>query len=283
MLPVHIISLKTAHNRRDRAAAQLTRQSIDFSFFDALDGTAGAKLFERCDDAAFVLHTGRVTTAGEIGCFASHKALWQKCADENRSLMIMEDDFKLSRQFSKAVAVSELLIDELGLLRLQDERRGKSKVVMQVGEFQLERYTKTPHCAMCYSLTPALARRMLELFRVYYAPVDVVMKHVWLFDNPMYCLTPYTVTGSDLSFESIIGDRNKCKKNLATRMSRTLLKAGWQWQRLKFNLVQSDEDVWQRCATKLERHAGTAAPKSAKPADETWRSKIARDSQSLEG
>ncbi|MGB5345368.1 MAG: glycosyltransferase family 25 protein [Woeseia sp.] len=251
MLPIHVISLRDAADRREKAAAQLEAQSVDFSFFDALDGTSGAALFERCDEEAFVLHTGRVTTQGEIGCYASHKALWQKCANEDRSIMIMEDDFKLSADFSKAVALSELLVDELGLLRLQDERRGNAKPVMTVGDFQLERYTKTPHCAMCYALTPALARRMLQLFRVYYAPVDVVMKHVWLFDNPMYCLTPYTVTGSDLSFESIIGDRNKCKKSLATRVRRTLLKIDWQWQRLKFNLAQSDDEVRRRCAGRV--------------------------------
>lgn len=251
MLPIYVISLKNAATRRENAAAQFARQSVDFQFFDALNGDDGAKLFDGLDQYAFVLHTGRNTTQGEIGCFASHKALWQRCVDEDRSIMIMEDDFKLADDFSKAVAVSETLIEEVGLLRLQDERRGKSKPVINVGDFWLERYTKTPHCAMCYSLTPAVARRLVELFAVYYAPVDVVMKHVWLFDNPMYCLTPYTVTGSDLSFDSIIGDRNKCEKSLATRLRRTSLKIGWQWHRLLFNLKQSDGDVRRRCAARM--------------------------------
>jgi glycosyl transferase, family 25 len=248
MLPIYVISLADADDRRKKAREQFARQSVDFRFFDALDGVEGRKLFERCDDEAFVLHTGRHTTPGEIGCYASHKALWQRCADDDEAIMIMEDDFKLAPDFDKAVAATAALIDELGLIRLQDERRGASKRVLQFGDFQLERYTKTPHCAMCYAITPALAKRLLKLHTVYYAPVDVVMKHVWRFDNPMYCLTPYTVTGSDLSFESIIGDRAKCSKGLGIRLQRTVLKIGWQWNRLLFNLLQSDAGIRARCA-----------------------------------
>ncbi len=248
MLPIYVISLADAEDRRAQARAQFARQSVDFQFFDALNGEEGLTLFDSCDDETFVLHTGRVTTAGEIGCFASHKALWQRCADADVAIMIMEDDFTLTDDFTRAVAATDALIDELGLMRLQDERRGVSKPVLQFGEFQLERYTKTPHCAMCYAITPALARRLLALHKVYYAPVDVVMKHVWTFDNPMYCLTPYTVTGSELSFDSMIGDRDKCSKGFGMRCRRTMLKCGWQWKRLMFNLVQSDAKIRARCA-----------------------------------
>jgi len=226
----------------------LHAQSINFEFFDAFDGEQGAQLFERYDEHAFVLHTGRVTTAGEIGCFASHKALWQHCVKTNKNIMIMEDDLTLAANFAKAVVASESLISQLGLLRLQDERRGQSKPVMQIAGFQLERYTKTPHCTMCYSITPRIAERLLNLHKVYCAPVDVVMKHVWTFDNPMYCLTPYTVSSSDLFLESMIGDRDKCQKQFLIRARRTLLKIRWQWQRLQFNLRQNDAALRRRCA-----------------------------------
>jgi GR25 family glycosyltransferase involved in LPS biosynthesis len=144
--------------------------------------------------------------------------------------------------------VSDSLIGDLGLLRLQDERRGQSKPVMQFGEFQLERYTKTPHCTMCYAITPTVAQRLLELHQSYRAPVDVVMKLVWTFDNPMYCLTPYAVKSSDLFLESMIGNRSKCSKQIRVRARRTWLKAKWQWRRLLFNLRQNDEPLRHRCA-----------------------------------
>jgi len=246
MLPIHVISLADAQQRRERAQRELDRHSLDFRFFDALDGETGAELFDRCDEDAFVLHTGRLPSRGEIGCFASHKALWQRCAAQGEPLLVMEDDFTLSDEFAAAVEAAGELVGELGLVRLQDERRGASKPVMRYRGFQLERYTKTPHCTMCYALNPTVARRLVELHSEFRAPVDVVMKHVWTFDNPMYCLTPYTVSGSDLSFESDIGQREKCPKSPGMSSRRFLLKAGWQWQRLRFNLAQSDGWIRQR-------------------------------------
>jgi len=248
MLPIYVISLPDATERRQNASSQMRAQSLDFEFFDAFDGEQGAQLFDRCDQDGFVLHTGRVTTAGEIGCFASHKALWRHCVEINRNIMIMEDDFTLAANFGKAVLASESLIGHLGLLRLQDERRGQSTPVMRVDGFQLERYTKTPHCTMCYSIAPRIAQRLLKLHNTYRAPVDVVMKHVWTFDNPMYCLTPYTVSSSDLFLESMIGDRDKCRKTLPVRARRIWLKFQWQWQRVLFNLRQNDADLRRRCA-----------------------------------
>lgn len=246
MLPIAIISLRDATDRRARAAAQMQRQGIAFEFFDACDGESGRRVFASCNEEQFVLHTGREITPGEIGCYASHKRLWQRCVDSNRPLLIMEDDFCLEPGFASAVRTTAKIIGELNFVRLQDERRGASRAIMPLGKFQLERYTKTPHCAMCYAITPRLARRWLELFQDFNAPVDVVLKHVWTFDNPMYCLTPYTVSSGDLSFDSMIGDRAKCQKCAHTRMRRTWLKIGWQWNRLVFNLRQSDVGVRQR-------------------------------------
>jgi len=247
MLELRVISLADAADRRERVHREFARTALDFSFFDALDGEAGMALFDDCDEKDFVLHTGRLPTPGEIGCFASHKALWQRCVDSAKPLLIMEDDFDLGPRFAEAVAAAGELVPELGLLRLQDERRGASREVSRYRGFSVERYTKTPHCAMCYAISPSVAKRLVDLHPRICAPVDVVMKHVWRFDNPMYCLRPYTVTGNDLSFESTIGDREKCPKPLSVRIRRLGLKISWQWQRLVFNLRQRDGRVRRQC------------------------------------
>lgn len=247
MLEIQVISLADAADRRERVRREFARQPLDFRFFDALDGERGMALFEGCDDEAFMLHTGRLPTPGEIGCFASHKALWQRCVATGRPLLVMEDDFVLGSRFAEAVAAAGHLVPRLGLLRLQDERRGASRVVARYRGFRVERYTKTPHCAMCYAISPAVARRLVELYPRFYAPVDVVMKHVWHFDNPMYCLRPYTVAGNELSFDSMIGDRAKCRKCFSVRLRRLALKISWQWQRLCFNLRQRDGRVRHQC------------------------------------
>jgi glycosyl transferase family 25 len=143
------------------------------------------------------------------------------------------------------------LIGEVGYLRLQDERRARSKPVMQCGAFQLQRYTKLPHCAMCYAITPGVAKRLLALSQVFAAPVDVVMKYVWELDNPLYCLTPYTVSSGPHSYDSIIGHRSKAGKSLCVRVKRTLLKLRRLHLLLRFNLRHSDAELRRRCASIL--------------------------------
>ena len=38
-------------------------------------------------------------TKGEVGCFLSHWNLWNKCIEENESLLILEDDAILTHRF----------------------------------------------------------------------------------------------------------------------------------------------------------------------------------------
>lgn len=250
MLPVHLINLGKDIERRTQATRQLDQQGVSYEIFDALNGDQGRATFDQIDDHGFVLRTGRRYTPGEIGCFASHKALWQRCVEQNSALLIMEDDFALAPEFSGAVAAAGELVDTLGLIRLQDERRGKSTKVMPFAGFQLERYTKTPHCTLCYAISPEVARKLVALHADFCAPVDVVLKHVWEYDNAMYCLQPYTVSSSELSFDSVIRGREKCPKSPLRRARRFWLKTTWQWQRVIFNLRQRDGWIRQRFQAK---------------------------------
>ncbi len=266
MLPIHVISLAEADDRRRSARAEMARQSVDFEFFDALDGDRGAGLFDRIDKEAFVLATGRQPTGGEIRCLARPQALWQRCVHHARALLTIEPTCRLAAEFRAAVAAAGELVDPLGLVRLQDERRGASRPVGRYGEFQVERYTKTPHCTMCYAVSPAVAARLIEANPAFRAPVDVVMKQVWTYGNPMYCLTPYTVSDHPGCSGSVIGARVKCDRSAATRLRRFLLKAGWQWRRLRFNLAQSRRADRSRLPDTPRRAEGEAGASRGEPA-----------------
>lgn len=249
MLPVYVINVKDHCDRRQSAERQLRRYGIEFEFFDAYRGDAGLACFDRVDERRFLLNTGKRPRGGEIGCFASHKVLWQRCLASGRPIMIMEDDFRLDERFPDAVRSVSGLIDEVEYIRLQHERRARSTPVITYGDFQLERYTKMPHCAMCYAISPRIAQRLLSMSRVFAAPVDIVMKRVWKIGQPMYCLTPYTVCDSTLCATSAIGERKRCQKPFIVRAQRTMMKVGWHLQQWRFNLLQSDRHLLQFEAT----------------------------------
>jgi len=234
-MKLYVISLPDAEERRERAAIQLADAGIDFEFFDALRGeqALGQGHFERCDDDEWLLNTGREVTPAEIGCFASHRSMWQKCVELGRPIMIMEDDFQLMPGFVGAVKQVAGLIGDLGFIRLQNETRARKERVAERGAYTVWRYTKVPHSCMCNAITPSVAVRFLEMSRVACEPVDVFVKKFWEHGQPIYGLTPYTVTESCLSPKSCIPDRDKAHKTLMVRSTRFLRKCSWEVQRIR--------------------------------------------------
>ena len=244
-MKLYVISLPDAEERREQATVQLADAGIPFEFFDAVCGeqAMAERYFERCDDDEWLLNTGREVTLAEIGCFASHRSMWQKCVELDEPIMIMEDDFQLLPDFADVVNQVARNIDEFGFIRLQDEMRARRERVAKQGQFTLWRYTKAPHLTMCNAITPEVAQRFVEMTRVAYEPVDVFLKKFWEHGQPVYGLTPYTVTESRLSRKSCIPDRDKARKCLRVRSTRFLRKCSWEVHRYLASREQAKQET----------------------------------------
>lgn len=239
-MKVFVISLKDSHARQENVNRQLTAAGINYEFFDAANGRDGyEKFFDAYDEREYLLNTGRVSTPGEIGCYASHLALWKRCVELNEPIMIMEDDFKLDALFPEAVAEVEKLIKDYGFIRFQTERRGKKKKLKQAGKFSLYFYTKMPHSLMCYAIRPDVARAFIAGSHILREPVDVFVKKTWEHQQPLFGLAPYTVSESEHSDATTISGRIKASKSPGIRFFRLLRKISWLIKRFTFNQRQS--------------------------------------------
>ncbi len=235
-MKVFVISLLRSEARRTHVDRQLSAQSVDYRFFDALDGKAGYKIsFDSFDSTQFILRTGRLATPGEIGCFASHRQLWRHCMDLDEPVLIMEDDFDLTAGFSSAVTEARALIGRYGYLRLQTESRGKRVKHSQAGDFGVHFYTKVPHGAAAYCISPNVARALHLSSAILNAPVDVFIKSVWEHRQPLFGLLPYTVQPNWMARHSTIGARDKLRKDLPLRSARVVEKARDLTRRALFN------------------------------------------------
>ena len=234
-MKIFVISLPDATARRERAARQLGELGLAFEFFDAMRGeqVIAEGYFERCDEQEWLLNTGHPMSLGEVGCFASHRSMWQKCVALGEPLMIMEDDFQLLPGFADAVAQVAETIADRGFIRLQSETRARKQRVAERGDFTLWRYTKVPHSCMCNSLTPEVAQKLIEQTRAIYEPVDVFIKKFWVHRQPIYGLTPYTVTESTLSQQTYILHREKVPKGFGRSTRRFLRKCSWEFKRIR--------------------------------------------------
>ncbi|NOQ90414.1 MAG: hypothetical protein GQ549_05665 [Gammaproteobacteria bacterium] len=234
-MKIFVISLSDAVERRKNAKEQLDKTGLEFTFFDALTGKNGfSEHFSAYDEYQYLLDTGRKATACEIGCYASHLALWKTCVDLNEPIMIMEDDFLLKENFVDAFHESEKLIADYGFIRLQREHRCKRKFVKHSGEFTLLYYTKMPHCLMCYVISPAVAKAFIRSSSTLTAPVDVMIKKIWQHKQRLYGLSPYPVVEDKLSEITCIPGRVKNKKSLKVQVMRIVTKITWIVKRILF-------------------------------------------------
>jgi glycosyl transferase family 25 len=213
-MKIIVISLATSAARRASAAEQLARIGRDFDFFDAVDGrTAQHDLFNRYRENQFLIHYGRPATPGELGCYASHFLVWQRCVDLAEPLLVLEDDFQLADNFLEAFTLCDRLIDQYGYIRLQRTYKSKARVKEKIGEFSLVKYTKPPQGGLCYALTPGVAQRFISHSRTFEYPLDVFVRHVWIHKVPLFGLLPYVADNGVLAQESTIGARLKVKKH----------------------------------------------------------------------
>lgn len=239
-MKIFVINLKSSTGRRQNVDRQLKAAGLDYSYFHAINGHDGyEKFFESYDERAYLINTGRRATPGEIGCYASHLALWKKCVEINQPIMIMEDDFLLDPLFAGAVATTEEIIHKYGFIRLHIETRGRKTKIENLGDFSLYFYTKMPQCLMCYALTPTVAKAFINSSKILVAPVDGVVKKTWEHKQPLYGLVPYTVMDGAESHVSTIKGRLKADRNLWLRVLRFITKISWIVKRAFYNFGSS--------------------------------------------
>lgn len=92
-MDIHVISLKKSIDRRN-AFDKLNKQYIKYKYYDAIDGST-------LDVNTDIIKDG--TTGYNkrcIGCAMSHLNLWNKCIENNKPMIIMEDDVFVSKDFN---------------------------------------------------------------------------------------------------------------------------------------------------------------------------------------
>lgn len=248
-LDIVVISLPSARQRRISARAQLTRLGLTFEFFDAVDGSVPFRAgFGKLDRIAFRLNTQRDPLPGEIGCFASHRAVWNRCIELDSPVLVLEDDFELLPRFSAALPTVTELIHKHGFIRLEriDRRRALGKRGRPIA-YELERrsgfrlvyLSDVPTCMTAYAISPEAARQLIAASATLGAPVDKFMQRTWAHRTPVFALLPAIVRASPHSRSSTIGDRRPLKSHAPhLLLARAVYKGIGELRRIGFDRLQ---------------------------------------------
>ena len=127
-MSIVVINLARCHDRRDHMRRTIGRLGLPFEFFPAVDASQNKHVpLSRYDKKASIRKLGGLMTPGELACFASHHLLWQRCAESNQPLAILEDDVIVTKEFSQHIAELLSLVSAFHLIRLGDgEHPGQS-------------------------------------------------------------------------------------------------------------------------------------------------------------
>lgn len=242
MVKVFIINLKRSKDRYNAMHSRIAtlldmypflREVLEFEFFEAIDAKAKEhKRFEKhYNHHLCVLLRGKVLSEGELACFASHYTLWQKCAQEDKPCIILEDDVCFSEHFAQGVL--EIVQSNYEYVRL-----------MALHILKSYKPTSMPHIIsttqICsgtqgYYLTPSGARKFLAYAGKWIFPVDDYMDMFYIHKVWILVSMPYLLAEDQTSTD--ISDRAEIKAKGLTKITREISRFGLQVYKLLFYLT----------------------------------------------
>ncbi|WRG57673.1 glycosyltransferase family 25 protein [Helicobacter pylori] len=172
-------------------------------------------------------HCGKRMGFGELGCYASHYSLWQKCIELNEAICILEDDIIIKERFKESLEFCDKHINELGYIRLMhlEENVAKQKTPVK-GVSQILNF-KDGIGTQGYVLAPKAAQKLLKYSaKEWVMPIDCVMdRHYW-HGVKNYVLEEFAITCDEMNAQNSNTEKQRPKKlPLSIRIGRSLHKS----------------------------------------------------------
>lgn len=234
--PVFVINLDSSPERYQHAEQQLLALGITPQRYAAVYGKdLTPQQVDACyDQAANLRYFRRSLSAGELGCYLSHRGIWQKMVDDDIPLaIVLEDDIDVDPRLPQAIeALSKL--SGWDHIKLSDDRdaAGFQQQPVSAG-FSLVNFRNVPNCTTGYAITLAGAKKMLKRSR-FYRPVDIDLQFGSELQLQLFSLLPYTIWPSS-RFDSVINAISGGSRKGDTTFWRNL-KYRWQlWCQRRFH------------------------------------------------
>ncbi|MGT0062240.1 glycosyltransferase family 25 protein [Helicobacter pylori] len=171
-------------------------------------------------------HCGKRMGFGELGCYASHYSLWQKCIELNEAICILEDDIIIKERFKESLEFCYQHINELGYIRLMhlEENVSKQKTPIK-GVSQILNF-KDGIGTQGYVLAPKVAQKLLKYStKEWVMPIDCVMdRHYW-HGVKNYVLEEFAIACDGMNKNSNTEKQRPKKLPLSIRIGRSLHKS----------------------------------------------------------
>jgi len=194
-LPVYVISLARAADRRESITALLDADGVEYELVDAVDGaqldmndcTPPVNL-EKCWK-----RYGIVMPKGAVGCALSHINIWKRMiAEQTEYAVVLEDDARWQPDFwevANKLPGIEWYWDAVLLCGVSVGRY--KQVVCELSDSrELVRYHRLGRRATAYIIALSGANKLVRQLREIDTPFDIAWKDHWHTDMYFYEVAP---------------------------------------------------------------------------------------------
>ncbi|HHF1622015.1 TPA: glycosyltransferase family 25 protein, partial [Haemophilus influenzae] len=179
LIPIYIINLEKSTDRKAYMQAQFEQLFSnnliqEIHFFDAIYGKSNPNhpLFQRYNENKRLNAKGYPLTLGQLGCYASHYSMWEKCVELDYPIIVLEDDAKFKNNFLEVLDFINSDKNTFEFFWLQPDRlKNKRKLISNFGNLSIYQFSKGFAGATGYYLTPQAARKFLTQSKEWYLTV----------------------------------------------------------------------------------------------------------------
>lgn len=219
-----LINLDKSVDRLERSASILKEHNILFERVSAVYGAdLSAQELSTAYDYQLPNAYYKKLNVGEIGCYLSHRKVWQKIVDEQLDFaVILEDDFNIVGDFNQMLSTVSRLDITWHYIKLAGHNRTRKALYQaDIENFELVVYDKVPArtCAQVVSLSGA--KQLLKTSRPFKRPIDIDLQYWWEKDVRVLGLLPYVVEPNDTAVSEIdkLARRNKAEKSHTRKLA----------------------------------------------------------------
>lgn len=192
-LPIWLINLPRAVDRRRKMEEQLSRMGLRYTLFSGIDGRAEAeRLLANTDVVAFERNMGRKILLGGIGCYHSHLGVWEELLAKDKPVaLVLEDDVVFHEDFRDAVNLALRASEHWDFLKLNRIRAKLPICQGRVGPYRLNAYAGPATGTGAYLIKRETAAKLLPAMRRVTRATDQEINRFFVHDFRLRGLEPF--------------------------------------------------------------------------------------------
>ncbi|CAH0534670.1 hypothetical protein VST7929_02620 [Vibrio stylophorae] len=213
-MKVIILNLPRSIERRERMI-KLINNRINVEFFPAIDAAESDFLYkERSQPEITKKRFGYVLLDSEIACFSTHITAWEKCAQLNKPIIVLEDNCEIDDVFFDSFSRIIKLASEYDYIKLAATRPRKFKIIKEIFDgYYIGKYNSRCCGTIGYIITPRAAKKFIDASKHIVEPVDDFMEKTYKHGIHTYCIKPNLLHRA--AVPSTIGTMRKNKSSIS--------------------------------------------------------------------